>query len=88
MAKKIEKDETKVSKPKKSNGNGDKIDWLAVEKEFRQLHADRDYGERMLELKKLALEHDRELVVYGLTAYLVEYEYQDPTNPETTAGMS
>jgi hypothetical protein len=78
MAKKTSK--LKSGKPT----NGDDINWEEIEKEFRHLHrevADPD-KKRMAELQKLAKEHDRELVISGSQAWLVELEWNEPEEVE------
>lgn len=68
-----------------NRGNGDEIDWEKVEQEFRHLHKDvlEPDRKRMLELQELALKHDRELVIYGTSAWLVEYMWEEPEVSET-----
>ena len=88
MAKKADKKDTSSPpKPKTKKGNGDgDIDWVAIEKEFRYLHRevmDPD-RKRMSELQKLAAAHDRELVISGSQAWMVEYYWEEPEDLVTS----
>jgi hypothetical protein len=83
LAKRIKKTEEKELSSninKEEKDISEQHDWESLEKEFRALYksgVDRSDC-RFRELKELALNNEREFVIYGTSSWLVEFVYEEP----------